>query len=68
MPDMDGWDTYNRIKAISSLDDTPIAFFTASSDPKDIQHAHEMGAVDYIKKPFEPDDLINRVRKIIKKG
>jgi methyl-accepting chemotaxis protein len=68
MPDMDGWDTYNRIKAISSLDDTPIAFFTASNDPKDIQHAHEMGAVDYIKKPFEPNDLINRVGKIIKKG
>jgi methyl-accepting chemotaxis protein len=67
MPDMDGWDTYGRIKAISSLYDTPIAFFTASNDPKDIKHAQEMGAVDYIKKPFEPTDLIRRVGKIIKK-
>jgi len=68
MPDMDGWDTYGRIKALSSLYDTPVAFFTASNDPKDMQHAQEMGAVDYIKKPFDPTDLIRRVGKIIKKG
>jgi methyl-accepting chemotaxis protein len=67
MPDMDGWDTYSRIKAISNLHDTPIAFFTASNDPKDIEHAQEMGAIDYIKKPFETEDLISRVGKIIKK-
>jgi methyl-accepting chemotaxis protein len=67
MPDMDGWHTYSRIKAISSLHDTPIAFFTSSNDPKDIEHAHEMGAVDYIKKPYDNNDLINRVGKIIKK-
>jgi methyl-accepting chemotaxis protein len=67
MPGMDGWDTYSRIKAISNLHDTPIAFFTVSSDPKDIQHAKEMGAVDYIKKPYDKDDLLRRVGKIIKK-
>jgi putative two-component system response regulator len=66
MPDMDGWNTYSRIRAISGLHDTPIAFFTSSSDPKDIQHAREMGAVDYIKKPFDKDDLVNRIRKILK--
>jgi methyl-accepting chemotaxis protein len=67
MPGMDGWDTYNRIKAISDLHDTPIAFFTASDDPKDIEHARQMGAVDYIKKPYDKDDLLRRVGKIIKK-
>jgi methyl-accepting chemotaxis protein len=67
MPDMDGWSTYGRIKAISGLHDTPIAFFTASNDPKDIQHAHEMGAVDYIKKPYDKDDLLRRIETIIKK-
>jgi len=67
MPDMDGWNTYNRIKAISSLHDTPIAFFTVSDDPEDIKHAHEMGAVDYIKKPYDKDDLLKRIGKIIKK-
>jgi len=67
MPGMDGWGTYGRIKAISGLHDTPIAFFTVSNDPKDIQHAQEMGAVDYIKKPYDKDDLLNRIEKIIRK-
>jgi len=65
MPEMDGWDMYSRIKAISGLYNTPIAFFTTSTDPKDIEHAREIGAVDYIKKPYDKDDLINRVRKIL---
>jgi len=67
MPDMDGWDTYRRIKAISGLYDTPIAFFTTSNDPKDIQHARELGAVDYIKKPYDKDDLVFRIGKILMK-
>ncbi|MDR2731178.1 MAG: response regulator [Treponema sp.] len=57
MPGMGGWDTYSRIRALGNLHDIPIAFFTASSDPKDMQRAREMGAVDYIKKPFDKDDL-----------
>jgi CheY-like chemotaxis protein len=65
MPGMDGWDTYSRIKALSNLHDTPTAFFTASNDPKDIQRAREMGAVDYIKKPYDKDDLLNRIGKIL---
>jgi len=65
MPDMDGWNTYTRIKAISNLHDIPIAIFTVSDDPKDIQHAHEIGAVDYIKKPYDKDDLLNRIGKIL---
>jgi len=67
MPEMDGWDTFSRIKAISGLHNTPIAFFTASSDPKDMEKARDMGAVDYIKKPFDKDDLLKRIEKIIKK-
>jgi len=67
MPDMDGWNTYTRIKAISNLHDIPIAFFTVSDDPKDIQHAHEIGAVDYIKKPYDKDDLLDRIGKILNK-
>jgi CheY-like chemotaxis protein len=66
MPEMDGWDTYNRIKAISGLHDTPIAFFTSSDDPQDEQRARKMGAVDYLRKPYDKDDLLSRVEKILK--
>jgi transposase len=38
-----------------------------SNDPKDIQHAREIGAVDYIKKPYNNDDLIYRIGKILQK-
>ena len=67
MPGMDGWGTYSRIRQLSGLHDTPIAFFTASTDPKDIKLAHDMGAVDYIKKPYDKDDLLKRIEKILKK-
>jgi methyl-accepting chemotaxis protein len=67
MPAMDGGDTYNRIRAISGLHDTPMAIFTSSDDPDDIQRAHEIGAVDYIKKPIKKDDLLNRIGAIIKR-
>jgi DNA-binding response OmpR family regulator len=45
----------------------PMAFFTSLDDPKDIQKAREMGAVDYIKKPAKKDELLNRIEKILKK-
>ncbi|MCL1813749.1 MAG: methyl-accepting chemotaxis protein [Treponema sp.] len=63
MPEMDGWNTYDRIKRISELHQVPIAFFTVSDDPKDINRAREIGAVDYIKKPC--DDLLVRIKKLI---
>jgi CheY-like chemotaxis protein len=67
MPGMGGWDTYERIKAISGLHNTLMAFCSSSEDPKDIQKARNMGAVDYIKKPINKTELLNRVGKIIKK-
>jgi CheY-like chemotaxis protein len=67
MPEMDGWDTYNRIRAISGLHDTPMAIFTSSDDPVDKQRAHEIGAVDYIRKPIKKDELLNRIEAIIKR-
>jgi len=65
MPDMDGWSTYTKIKDMSNLHDIPIAFFTTSNDPEDIKHAHEIGAVDYIKKPYDKDDLLKRIKNIL---
>jgi CheY-like chemotaxis protein len=65
MPGMDGWDAYTRIKGLAGLHNTPIAFFTSSTDPKDIQKAQQMGAADYIKKPCDHDELLRKVKKLV---
>jgi CheY-like chemotaxis protein len=65
MPEVSGWDTYNRIRGISNLHKVPIAIFTVSDDPKDRERAKEMGAADYIKKPTTQDELLRRMKKIL---
>jgi putative two-component system response regulator len=66
MPGVDGWDTYQRIKAIGNLHHVPIAFFTSSDDPQNIARAQSMGAVDYITKPAKKSDLLERIGRYIK--
>jgi methyl-accepting chemotaxis protein len=63
MPEMDGWDIYERIRGISRLHNTPIAICSSSNDPKDLEHSQKVGAIDYIKKPC--NDLLARVKKLI---
>jgi CheY-like chemotaxis protein len=65
MPDMDGWDTYNRIRDINNIHKVPIVIFTSSEDPGDRAQAQKMGAVDYIKKPIKKSELLNRVGKLV---
>jgi CheY-like chemotaxis protein len=65
MPDMDGWDTYNRIRDINNIHRVPIAIFTSSEDPSDRAQAQKMGAADYIKKPIKKTELTDRVKKLI---
>ncbi|MDR2501395.1 MAG: response regulator [Treponema sp.] len=53
MPNMDGWETYNKIRGISLLKDIPIVFLTSVSESEEIKRAFSMGAVDYIIKPYK---------------
>jgi len=65
MPGTDGWQTFERIRGLSSLHNVPIAIFTVSDDPKDRAHSKEMGAVDYIKKPTTKAELLGKIKKIL---
>jgi DNA-binding response OmpR family regulator len=67
MPDADGWQTFERIHGISKLHKVPIAIFSSSDDPSDINHAKKMGAADYIKKPGRKEELLQRIGNILKK-
>jgi lipopolysaccharide/colanic/teichoic acid biosynthesis glycosyltransferase/CheY-like chemotaxis protein len=62
MPGMDGWETYQHMKDVS---DTPILFLTARKDITSIARGLELGAVDYICKPFRENDLTSRITSLL---
>ena len=65
MPNMDGWETYNRIRGISLLRDVPIAFFSSLDGKDEAQQAIDMGAADYIPKSCQKDEFLTRIDTII---
>ena len=65
LPDTDGLDICRQIRARS---DTPILMLTARGDPMDRVVGLEMGADDYLPKPFEPRELLARLRAILRRG
>jgi CheY-like chemotaxis protein len=65
MPDMDGWEVYNKIKGISLLRNVPVAFLTSMDGAKEKLYASRIGAADLITKPYGSDELLNRVESIM---
>ena len=61
MPQMDGFETCRRIKASTAWREIPIIFLTAKTDTADIVRGFELGAVDYVAKPFNAHELLARV-------
>lgn len=61
MPDMDGFETCSRIKDTPEWRDIPIIFLTAKTETSDIVRGFELGAVDYVAKPFHAHELLARV-------
>jgi putative two-component system response regulator len=62
MPEMDGYEVCQRLKADEKTKDIPVIFITALSDDADEARGLTLGAVDYITKPFNPDLVRARVR------
>jgi DNA-binding response OmpR family regulator len=65
LPDADGLDVCRRIRAESSI---PLLMLTARGDPFDRVVGLELGADDYLPKPFEPRELLARLRAILRRG
>jgi class 3 adenylate cyclase len=61
MPEMDGFEACRRIKASVEWGQIPIIFLTARTDTADIVKGFELGAVDYVAKPFKAHELLARV-------
>ncbi|MCF6268239.1 MAG: hybrid sensor histidine kinase/response regulator [Melioribacteraceae bacterium] len=66
MPEMDGYETCKKLKEISCTKDIPVIFMTALSETVDKLKGFEIGAVDYITKPFEPEELLKRIETHLK--
>lgn len=62
MPGIDGFETCRRLKSDPETCDIPIIFMTALSDPLEKSKGLSLGAVDYITKPFQQEEVLARVR------
>ena len=62
LPEMDGWQVLREIEAQAETAGTPIIFLTALARDAEVLQGLEAGAVEYITKPFYPQDLVASVR------
>ena len=61
MPDMNGLEVCKQIKSNSQYKDIPIIFLTASQEEHHLVEAYNLGASDYVTKPFKKPELLSRV-------
>ena len=68
LPDMDGLEVCRRIRTLPAAQaQTPVLMLTAKGDPMDRIIGLEMGADDYLPKPFEPRELLARIRAVLRR-
>ncbi len=67
MPVLDGYAFYEQVRANPYLNHLPFIFLTAKSDEVDVRFGKELGADDYLTKPFSPEDLLATVRGRLKR-
>lgn len=66
VPYMDGIQILKKVKANDELKDIPVIMLTSKAQEADIVKGLELGAQDYMSKPFSPAELILRVNKVLK--
>lgn len=64
MPDMDGYETLKRIRDLSQV---PVIFLSVKGEEEDRVRGLDLGADDYITKPFSPRELVSRVRAVLRR-
>jgi len=67
MPKMTGYDACRAMKADVMLKDIPVVFLSAKGQDAEIQTGLDVGAEEYLLKPFAPDQLAERVKAILSK-
>ncbi|MBN8645693.1 MAG: response regulator transcription factor [Planctomycetes bacterium] len=67
LPDLDGFDVCRRLKRGAATRDIPIVMVTSKGEESDVVVGLELGAEDYITKPFSPKVLVARVRAVLRR-
>jgi DNA-binding response OmpR family regulator len=67
LPEVDGWEVCRQVRAGSSAPELPIIMLTARDDDVDKIVGLELGADDYMTKPFNPRELVARVRALLRR-
>jgi two-component system KDP operon response regulator KdpE len=65
MPEMDGIQFYMSLKEMPEAVDTPVIVLTAKSQSEDVKYATLLGVDEYLSKPFNPPDLVDRVKGML---
>ncbi len=65
MPDMDGFETLKRIREISAV---PVVFLSVKGEELDRVRGLDLGADDYVTKPFSPKELVSRIKAVLRRA
>ena len=70
MPEIDGYETYRALRNLEQemgLPTTPVAFLSAEENPETKKQCEEMGAIAFVKKPLNGEELIEIVKRVVTK-
>jgi len=65
MPKLSGYEACEQIKSMDETKNIPVVFLSAKGQEAEIQAGLKVGAIEYLLKPFAPDDLIQRVNLLL---
>ena len=65
MPEMDGFELLDRLRKVPNYYEIPIMMLTSMGREEDIARGFELGADDYMVKPFSPVEVLARVRRLL---
>ena len=65
LPDISGFEAARRIRKVHALSRTPIIFFTVRSELDMVSEGLKLGAAAYVIKPFDPDELLRRIKAAV---
>jgi CheY-like chemotaxis protein len=64
MPRLDGWETAARLREDPALDSVRVVLLSARAQEADVERGSRIGVDAYLTKPFDPDDLVETVRRL----